>query len=98
MESQGRFPDNSETPSGGVVVAKLADDEYLVTGQNARISFGAGKDLKDRGMVLDRVEEGRFENGKWTMLRVWNGDQVVDGLNFTDRAQVLKVKLGTYVK
>ncbi len=55
-------------------------------------------DLKDRGMILNRVEEGRFENGKWIMLRVWNGDQAVDGLNFTDRAQVLKVKLGTYVK
>ncbi|WP_156403838.1 MULTISPECIES: DUF5597 domain-containing protein [unclassified Massilia] len=49
-------------------------------------------------MILNRVEEGRFENGKWIMLRVWNGDQAVDGLNFTDRAQVLKVKLGTYVK
>ena len=92
------FPDNSETPSGGVVVAKLADDEYLVTGLNARINFAAGKDLKDRVMIVDRVEEGRFENGKWVMLRVWNGDQTSDGLNFTDRAQVLKVKLGTYVK
>lgn len=96
--AKGDFPDNSETPSGGVVVAKLADDEYLVTGQHARFTFGAGKDLKERGMMLDRVEEGRFENGKWIMLRVWNGDQVVDGLNFTDKAQVLKVKLGTYVK
>ncbi|HWW68724.1 MAG TPA: DUF5597 domain-containing protein [Duganella sp.] len=92
------FPDNSETPGGGVVVAKLADDEYLVTGLNARINFVAGKDLKDRVMIVDRVEEGRFENGKWVMLRVWNGDQTSDGLNFTDRAQVLKVKLGTYVK
>ena len=55
-------------------------------------------DLKDRGMILNRVEEGRFENGKWIMLRVWNGDQAVDGLNFTARAKVLKVKLGTYVK
>ena len=42
----------------------LLCDKYLVTGLNARISFGAGKDLKDRGMILDRVEEGRFENGK----------------------------------
>jgi beta-galactosidase GanA len=95
---KGDFPDHSETPGGGVVVAKLAEDEYLVTGLNARLTFGAGKDLKDRVMMLDRVEEGRFENGKWIMLRVWNGDQTSDGLNFTDRAQVLKVKLGTYVK
>ena len=55
--AKGDFPVNSETPSGGVAVAKLADDEYLVTGQNARLTFGAGKDLKDRGMMLDRVEK-----------------------------------------
>lgn len=90
------FPDNSETPSGGVVVAKLAEDEYLVTGLNARISFGAGKDLKGRGMIFDRVEEGRYENGKWIMARIWNGDQTDYGLNFTDKPVVLKVKLGSY--
>lgn len=96
--AKGDFPDNSETPGGGVAMAKLADDEYLVTGQNARVNFGASKDLKDRVMIVVRVEEGRFENGKWIMLRVWNGDQTSDGLNFTDRTQVLKVKLGTYLK
>ena len=32
------------------------------------------------------------------MLRARNGDQTSDGLNFTDWAQVLKVKLGTYLK
>ena len=38
--------------------SKLANDEYLLTGLNARLTFGAGKGLEDRSMILDRVEEG----------------------------------------
>jgi len=92
------FPDGSDIPSGGVVVAKLGTDQYLVTGVNARITFGAGKDLQGRGMMVARAEEGRYENGKWVMARVWNGDQTDYGLNFTDKPVVLKVTLGTYVQ
>ena len=41
-----------------------------------------------------RVEEGRFENGKWIFRRVWNGDQTDNGLNLVDRQQVLRIKFG----
>ena len=50
----------------------------------------------EHGLML-RVEEGTFdENGKWVMQRVWNGDQVDWGINFTDRPVLLKVQMGTY--
>jgi len=47
-------------------------------------------------MILDRVEEGHFEQGRWVFDRVWNGDETDYGLNFTDKPVVLKVRLGTY--
>jgi hypothetical protein len=34
--------------------------------------------------------------GVWVFERVWNGDQVDYGFNFTALPQVLRVRLGTY--
>jgi beta-galactosidase GanA len=82
-------------PNGGAVVAQLSADEFLVTGHNARVEFGrAHKDGKP--MLLARVEEGHFDDGKWVFERLWNGDQIDYGLNFAGGPQVLRVKLATY--
>jgi beta-galactosidase GanA len=82
-------------PSGGAVVAQLSANEFLVTGHNARVEFGrAHKDGKP--MLLARVEEGHFDDGKWVFDRLWNGDQIDYGLNFAGGPQVLRVKLATY--
>ncbi len=96
-EHKNGYPEGSDIPGGGVVVAKLSDDEYLVGGLKARITFGVADGRKE-GFVLDRVEEGHFENGKWVFERMWNGDQTDYGLNFTDKPALLKVKLGAYQK
>jgi beta-galactosidase GanA len=88
-------PKGNAEPLGGVAVAQLGPDEYLVTGFDARIEFG----LKDAGggnLIFDRVEEGHFDHGKWVFERVWNGDQTDYGLNFTSVPQVLRVRLGTW--
>ncbi len=97
-DSRNGFPEGSEVPSGGVAVARLSDNEFLVTGVNARITFVGGKGLGNRAMILDRVEEGHFVDGKWVFDRVWNGDETDYGLNFTTTPTVLKVRLGSYVK
>lgn len=87
-----------EYPDGGVLVAQLSDDEFLVTGRNARISFGTGsKQVKANGLLYARVEEGHYDDaGNWVFDRVWNGDQTDYGLNFTTLPQWLRVKLATY--
>ena len=95
-DNRNGYPEGSDVPSGGVVVAKLSDTEFLVAGLNARITFGAGKDNAKKGMLVDRVEEGHFEDGKWVFERVWNGDQTDYGLNFTGQPVILKVRLATY--
>ncbi|AVR97520.1 GH35 family beta-galactosidase [Pseudoduganella armeniaca] len=90
-------PAGTEAPNGGVAVAQIGDNEFIVVGQHARIKFeGAGANAGKPSMYA-RVEEGQFDNqGRWVMERNWNGDQTDYGLNFMARPTVLRVKLGTY--
>jgi beta-galactosidase GanA len=88
-------PTGNPEPSGGVAVAQLGENEFLVTGFNARVYFGLSRPAPLESMMLLRVEEGYFDKGKWIFRRVWNGDSVDYGLNFTNREQVLRVKLTT---
>jgi beta-galactosidase GanA len=86
-----------DIPEGGVLIAQLAPDEFLVTGRHARVSFGLSNKNGARGFIFDRVEEGHFDaRGEWVFERVWNGDQTDYGLNFTTLPQLLKVKVATY--
>lgn len=84
---------NREVPDGGALIAQLSPNEFLVTGYRARVSFGSATGER---MMLARVEEGHFDDGKWVFDRLWNGDQTDYGLNLTTLPQILKVKLATY--
>jgi beta-galactosidase GanA len=87
------LPADTESPNGGVAIAQIADDEFIIVGQHARVKIsGEGKHS-----MYARVEEGYFApSGKWVMERNWNGDQTDYGLNLTGKPVVLKVRLGTY--
>ncbi len=91
-------PPTGNTPaSGGVLIAQLGDNEYLVTGHRARVEFRGSAELKGKRTMIVRAEEGHFNKaGKWIFERVWNGDQSDWGLNFTSVPHVLKVRLSTY--
>lgn len=92
-------PEGREIPDGGALVARLGPDEFLVTGRNARVSFGMPQHRRSAstGMIYARVEEGQFDaQGRWVFERVWNGDQTDYGLNFTTLPQLLRVRLATY--
>jgi len=95
LRKKDDLPKDSDVPGGGAI-AKLGDNEYRVTAQSARLTFGLAKGVKGRSMIFDRVEEGRFVKGEWMMSRIWNGDQTDCGFNFTDQPVVLKVHLATY--
>lgn len=89
-------PPGMEKPSGGIAIAEVGPDEYLVIGYHARVSFSLS-DKKGTGQSLfDRVEEGHYKDGKWVFERVWNGDQTDYGLNFSGQPVVLRVKMATY--
>lgn len=89
-------PVGNNPASGGVLIAQLGDNEYLVTGYRARVDFKPSSELNGKKFMIERVEEGHYKNGKWIFERVWNGDQTDWGLNFTSRIHLLKVKMATY--
>jgi beta-galactosidase GanA len=89
-------PAAADEPVGGVVIARLGPKEYLVVGRHARVSFTRADANDGRQGFLTRVEEGHYEGQEWVFERVWNGDQVDYGLNFTVLPRVLRVTLGSY--
>jgi hypothetical protein len=74
-------PVNPLGPDGGVLLAQLSADEFLVIGRGARISFSPIRQSGSHG---------------WLFERVWNGDQTDFGLNFTADPKILHVRLATY--
>jgi hypothetical protein len=93
--NQKESPPHAATPSGGVAIAQVADDEFVLVGQLARVRIE--DDPSSGRALIDHVEEGRFDaNGQWVVERRWNGDQTDWGLNFTANPRVIKVKMGRY--
>jgi beta-galactosidase GanA len=88
-------PKGNPTPAGGVLLAELGPDEYIVTGFQARVRFERARP-NPAPFMLTRVEEGHYAQGKWIFERLWNGDQKDWGLNFTTLPQVLRVRLADY--
>jgi beta-galactosidase GanA len=91
-------PPGTEKPSGGVAIAQLGPDEFVITGQHARVRLAPTQPLPaDHGAMFARVEEGHFDAaGQWVMERNWNGDQTDWGLNFTATPVILKVRMGRW--
>ncbi|HVS76734.1 MAG TPA: DUF5597 domain-containing protein, partial [Steroidobacteraceae bacterium] len=89
-------PPGNPQPEGGVLVGRLGPGEFLVTGLHARVSFELADEKSGLQAQYARVEEGTYVEGVWKFKRVWNGDQVDWGLNFTSAPQVLHVRMATY--
>ena len=85
-------PPGTDKPGGGVAIAQIADDEFLILGQRTRVRIEPAAGTN--GFML-RAEQGRFDaQGRWLMERVWNGDQVDYGLNLPAEPVMLKVRMG----
>lgn len=86
---------NMDLPVGGAALIQLGTDEFLVAGSDLRLAFSLNQPRAGENSQFLDVEEGTFVDGKWAMMRRWNGDQVDYGLNLTSPT-LLKVRLGTY--
>jgi len=85
-----------DAPVGGLLVAQLGPDEFLVTGTQVQLRIAlTGGTAGEKGQILS-AEEGHFVDGQWEMRRRWNGDQVDWGFNFGARPVWLKITMGTY--
>lgn len=90
-------PVGNSPSSGGALIAKLSNNEYLITGVRCRVELSPSDEIDGQPFMIERVEEGHFnEQGEWVFERVWNGDQTDWGLNFTSKHHILKVKMATY--
>jgi beta-galactosidase GanA len=87
-------PAGNADPTGRVLVAQLGDNQFLVTGYSARVDFRPAEANKRRQFM--RVDEGTYENGAFKFLRILNGDETDNGLNFRSEPVALRVSLGTY--
>ncbi|HVV50693.1 MAG TPA: DUF5597 domain-containing protein, partial [Polyangia bacterium] len=59
-------------------VIALADDEYLVAGNGIIVTFAPAAP-GDPLAGLERVDEGRFEGGRFVVTRRLNGDETHQG-------------------
>lgn len=97
LKDKNEYQTGTEKPNGGVAIAQIGDNEFILAGQNARVKLSGAGANAGKPSLLARVEEGRFgAGGKWIMERNWNGDQTDYGLNLPAEPTVLKVRLGTY--
>jgi beta-galactosidase GanA len=92
------LPPGTDKPSGGVAIAQIGPDEFVITGQHARVRIAPAQAMSpEHGAMYARVEEGRFDAaGHWVMDRNWNGDQTDYGLNLTESPVILKVRMGRW--
>jgi beta-galactosidase GanA len=83
----------NDRPIGRILVAQLAPDEFVVTGNYAGIRFKpVGRNAGKTWEFLS-VEEGQYIDGTFHPIRIWNGDETDYGLNFSSAPQVLRVRL-----
>ncbi|HYK35348.1 DUF5597 domain-containing protein [Alloacidobacterium sp.] len=87
----------SKEHDGRALIVQISEDEFLVTGFDARVQFQLAEQQSNQHMQFLRVEEGGYQNGVWKMSRLWNGDQTDYGLNFNrQQGKVVRASLGTY--
>jgi len=92
----GRDPRGNPEPVGRALVGELGEDRFLVAGYFCRVDFRVKDAASGAQREFVRVEEGRYEEGVFHPVRIWNGDETDWGLNFSSAPQVLQVTLGTY--
>jgi hypothetical protein len=66
---------NEETwPTAGGMIISIGEGEYFVVGNGIVLSFPNPQGGKT-AVGIERIEEGKFVDGKWKPLRRLNGDQ-----------------------
>ena len=95
-------PRTNSVPLGRALIAKIATNQFWVTGAYCRVDFrpasGAQRDflrVEEVGSPEEKKPRGAKE-GDYRFLRIWNGDETDYGLNFSSAPQTLRVLLGTY--
>ncbi len=68
----------ADWPLSSIMIVQTGEDEFFVAGTGVVITFQA-LDNQALNVGLLKVEEGKFVENKWTILRHLNGDQTHQG-------------------
>lgn len=86
----------ADVPTGGLVVAQLDADNFLVGGQNVRLRLALASPAEGESAQVIDAQEGTFVDGQWVMRRRWNGDQIDYGFSFGPEPVWLRIEMGSY--
>jgi hypothetical protein len=92
-QPDGRRAPGTKDAHAAAVVAQLGPDEFLVTGVDVSVIFHLPGKLPWIHSMILTAEQGTYENGVWKPLRLWNGDETDRGLAFSQRPEVVRVKM-----
>jgi hypothetical protein len=62
-------------PNGKLMIVKLAENKFIVTGTRSHITFKPLGANAGKAWQYLKVEEGHYENGVFKLLRILNGDE-----------------------
>jgi Domain of unknown function (DUF5597)/Glycosyl hydrolases family 35 len=94
-QPDGRRAPGTKDAHGAALVAQLGPNEFLVTGVDATIVFHLPDKLPWIRSQILAAGQGTWENGVWTPIRLWNGDETDRGLCFYGKGKpsVVRVKM-----
>jgi hypothetical protein len=73
--SRGRTAQANAQPVGKALVAQLGESEFVLAGTLCRFTFRPVGVNAGKAWQYLKVEEGRYENGTFNLLRIRNGDE-----------------------
>lgn len=89
---------NETWEMAGAIVVQTAPDEFHIAGTGVVVTFKSLKNADLRVGIL-KTDEGQFRDGKWTVIRHMNGDQIHQGRHlctFRNEYSIQRLELYTY--
>ncbi len=73
--TSGRGSQTNDQPVGKAMVVKLGENEFVLIGTHCRFTFRPLGANTGKAWQYLKVEEGKYENGTFKLLRIRNGDE-----------------------
>lgn len=81
-------------PTGKIMIVQLEENKFVFIGTRCHITFQPLGKNEGKAWQYVKVEEGKYENGKFKLLRIQNGDETDwGGPGFGDVPTVLQTTL-----
>ncbi len=74
-ERQGGTNHPNQDPLGKLMIIRSGNNEFLLMGTACSVTFRPAGTNAGRAWQYLKVEEGRYDNGHFNMLRILNGDE-----------------------